>query len=85
MNTIQKVLLSYVAFFGGAITLLTVNGHWKKTEEFLNSNPKFGFFVTAVYLFSAYVYYDSADKAAKLEFDKRRQKRKNRNTLGHRK
>jgi len=85
MGTIPKVLGSYTAIFGGIIVFLTVLGHWNEVNNFLDNNSTFGFIVSAIYLFVAYIYYDSIDKVAKLQFDKARKNGKKRNSLGHRK
>jgi len=78
MGTLEKVFLSYAAWFGGAITLLTVCGQWELVNRFLVANPILGLSASVLFLMFSYIHYDSVDKVAKLEFDKRRRPRKGR-------
>lgn len=76
MNAWKKAFESYIAYFGGSITILIVCGQWNIVNAFLIENPAAGVVATCVFLIMSYICHDATAKVDKIEFDKRRRPRK---------
>ena len=76
MDFLKKAFFDYFAWFGGTITLLTVCGYWPEVQEFLQNNRGFGLIASLFFIMFQSIKHHSVEAAAKLEFDRKRGKRK---------